>query len=57
MIGWIDLSGLYPASQSRDREQVLNGIAWDESGRRLFVTGKNWPRMYQFSYRELTDNP
>lgn len=57
VIGWIDLSGLYPASQPRDREQVLNGIAWDESGRRLFVTGKNWPRMYQFSYRELTDNP
>jgi glutaminyl-peptide cyclotransferase len=26
---------------------VLNGIAWDESNRRLLVTGKWWPRIYQ----------
>jgi glutamine cyclotransferase len=26
---------------------VLNGIAWDPEGRRLFVTGKNWPKLFE----------
>ncbi len=26
---------------------VLNGIAWDSTGKRMFVTGKNWPNLYQ----------
>jgi glutamine cyclotransferase len=43
--GWIDLSTLYPAAQ-RGREDVLNGIAYDAEGKRLFVTGKHWPRLY-----------
>jgi hypothetical protein len=30
---------------------VLNGIAWDEEGRRLFVTGKLWPRLFQVGWR------
>ena len=28
-------------------DAVLNGIAYDEKGDRLFVTGKNWPRLYE----------
>lgn len=46
VLGWIDLSNVYPARQRGSREQVLNGIAWDAEGKRLFVTGKNWPRLY-----------
>lgn len=42
--GWIDLSGLY---QSNDPNSVLNGIAYDTQNGRLFVTGKNWPFLYQ----------
>ena len=45
--GWIDLSGLYPARQRTSKEDVLNGIAYDEAGERLFVTGKNWPKVYE----------
>lgn len=45
--GWIDLSNLYPPRQRRDREHVLNGIAYDADARRLFVTGKNWPKLYE----------
>lgn len=45
--GYIDLSGLWPQSQRHDKEAVLNGIAYDEVGKRLFVTGKNWPRLYE----------
>lgn len=44
--GWIDLSGLLPASD-RSPEAVLNGIAYDAAGDRLFVTGKLWPRVFQ----------
>ncbi len=45
--GWIDLSTLWPARQRPTREHVLNGIAWDAEDERLFVTGKNWPKMYE----------
>lgn len=44
--GWIDLTGLLPASE-RARVDVLNGIAYDERGDRLFVTGKWWPTVFQ----------
>jgi glutamine cyclotransferase len=44
--GWIDLSGLLPASE-RARDAVLNGIAYDAAGDRLFVTGKLWPRVFE----------
>jgi glutamine cyclotransferase len=44
--GWIDLSGLLPASQ-RAGVDVLNGIAYDAAGDRLFVTGKLWPKVFE----------
>ncbi len=42
----IDLSELYP-DLSRDPDLVLNGIAWDAAGKRLFVTGKKWDKLFQ----------
>jgi len=47
VIGWLDLSGLYPKSKRSHRDAVLNGIAYDSERRRLFVTGKDWPRLYE----------
>lgn len=44
---WIDLTNLYPLRKRRDRECVLNGIAWDAENKRLFVTGKYWPKLYE----------
>jgi len=44
---WIDLSTLPEAVQLRDQDAVLNGIAYDRAGDRLFVTGKNWPHLYE----------
>ena len=44
--GYIDLQGLLPAAE-RNRVDVLNGIAYDERGDRLFVTGKWYPHVYQ----------
>jgi glutamine cyclotransferase len=46
--GWIDLSGLLPAADAAgDRDNVLNGIAYDAKHDRLFVTGKRWPKLFE----------
>ena len=47
VLGWIDLARLYPERLRQNREDVLNGIAYDEANDRLFVTGKNWPKIYE----------
>ena len=46
LLGWVDLSMLYPRTE-RGSEDVLNGIAFDTQTRRLFVTGKNWPQVFE----------
>lgn len=47
VVGWLDLSPLYPVKQRRSKEHVLNGIAYDAEQKRIFVTGKNWPKVYE----------
>ena len=51
--GWIDLAGLSPDDQNDDRESenTLNGIAYDAVGDRIFVTGKNWKKLYEIKVR------
>jgi len=44
--GWIDMSGLLSPAE-RQGTDVLNGIAYDAAGDRLFVTGKLWPRVFE----------
>jgi glutamine cyclotransferase len=44
LLGIIDMRGLLDSPQGAD---VLNGIAYDAVGKRLFVTGKLWPKIYQ----------
>ncbi len=47
VVAWIDLSGLLPASRRLNPEAVLNGIAFDRGRNRLFVTGKQWPTIFE----------
>jgi glutamine cyclotransferase len=47
VLGWIDLTGLLPEKQRSDPEAVLNGIAYDATHDRLFVTGKLWPTLFE----------
>lgn len=45
--GWIDLFGLYPEKDRSHQRAILNGIAYDITRKRLFVTGKLWPYIYE----------
>ena len=45
--GWIDLSGLLTNEDKEKRVDVLNGIAYDSETKRLFVTGKLWPKLFE----------
>jgi glutaminyl-peptide cyclotransferase len=47
VVGWIEMSGLLPPAERPDPEAVLNGIAYDAAGDRLFVTGKLWPKVFE----------
>ncbi len=47
VVGWIDLTGLLSAGDRARPVDVLNGIAYDAGGDRLFVTGKLWPRLFE----------
>lgn len=49
VVAWLDLSKLAPKRASPDA--VLNGIAYDSSGDRLFVTGKMWPQLFEIKVR------
>ena len=47
VLGWIDMAGILPAADRTGQEDVLNGIAYDVLGDRLFVTGKQWPKLFE----------
>jgi glutaminyl-peptide cyclotransferase len=47
VLGWINMAGILPAADRTGGEDVLNGIAYDVLGNRLFVTGKLWPKLYE----------
>jgi glutamine cyclotransferase len=55
--GRVNLKGIFPAHDyfKTDVERgnnVLNGIAWDPKGKRLFVTGKKWPKIFEIKLIE-----
>jgi glutaminyl-peptide cyclotransferase len=47
VVAWIDLTGLLSPVYSLEPEAVLNGIAYDPIRKRLFVTGKLWPSIFE----------
>ena len=49
--GWIDLGPLVRRVPNRGYDDVANGIAYDAKADRLFVTGKNWPLLFQIRTR------
>ncbi len=56
--GWVDLAGLrsrMPPLPPKPLSPALNGIAYDAAGRRLFVTGKLWPKVFEIRLTGLRD--
>lgn len=51
--GWLDLGGLWPQAIRPDHADVLNGMAWHAGRKELWVTGKNWPRIYRLDVPAL----
>ncbi|MEJ7622763.1 MAG: glutaminyl-peptide cyclotransferase [Pyrinomonadaceae bacterium] len=59
LLGWINLAGISPDDQSGPdakpgdprQENALNGIAYDAAGDRIFVTGKNWKKLYEIKLK------
>ena len=47
LLGWINLDGISPDDIKRNSENTLNGIAYDAKGDRIFVTGKNWKKLFE----------
>ena len=50
VLAYIDLKGI--CNETDTSVNVLNGIAYDSAGKRIFVTGKNWPKLYEISITE-----
>ena len=48
----IDCSGLLPKKLRRPDTDVLNGIAYNPADKKLYLTGKNWPRLYEVRIEE-----
>jgi len=46
VVGWYDLRGL--PYKKRDREEVLNGLAYCSNDNTLYVTGKKWSKIFKF---------
>lgn len=47
VLGWIDLKGLLKPDEVDHDQAVLNGIAYDARNKKLYVTGKNWPKLFE----------
>lgn len=47
VLAYIDLSGILSPEDDHPELAEMNGIAWDEENERLFITGKNWPRLFE----------
>jgi glutamine cyclotransferase len=50
--GRINLKGILKTADRKPSTDVLNGVAWDSQGNRVFVTGKFWPKLFEIRIRE-----
>jgi len=58
VVGVINLAGLLsPGDIVAGQTDVLNGIAYDSRHGRLFVTGKNWPKLFEIRLRATDPGP
>ena len=53
LTGRIDMTGLLKPADKHPSIDYFNGIAWDKKNNRIFVTGKNWPKLYEVKFIEV----
>ncbi len=51
--GIVDLTGLLPRKERTAHTDVLNGIAYDEATKKIYVTGKNWSKLFEIEIIEI----
>jgi len=49
VLSYVEPANILPKEDRAPDTDVLNGIAWDEDGKRLFVTGKYWPKLFEIT--------
>ncbi len=47
VVGWVDCTGILRPGDITQPVDVMNGIAYDADGDRLYVTGKLWPKLFE----------
>ena len=52
VIAYIDLKGILDDPETDTNVNLLNGIAFDQAGKRIFITGKNWPKLFEIRITE-----
>jgi glutaminyl-peptide cyclotransferase len=52
VLAYIDMQGLLPSTDRTADTDVLNGIAYDQDAKRIFVTGKLWPKLFEIRVTE-----
>jgi glutamine cyclotransferase len=50
--GVVDCAGLLPRNLYSSSTDVLNGIAYNPEDGKIYLTGKNWPKMYEIKLVE-----
>lgn len=55
LLGWVLLQNLREnlVRAGNYGIDVLNGIAWDSTKKRIFVTGKHWPKLYEIKLHQV----
>ena len=53
VLGKIDFSGLLPNSDRKTDTDVLNGMAFNKESGHLYITGKNWPKLFEVQLIEI----
>ncbi len=51
VLAYLNLENILPANDETDETDVLNGIAYDSKSKRVFVTGKNWPKLFEIKVK------
>ena len=57
VISFLDLSNVLPASARNGHEDVLNGIAYDAATKRIWISGKRWPSIFEIEVNRVNNAP